>query len=205
MTAAPPNPLDRCVSDAAAVAPIGNRDDKQQQQQQQQPPRRARAIHAAAHSRPNPLDKLSASMAASGSSDLGAAARVLGLICVASSVSVRLGCRLIDVLFQPSSSSFSSSSSSASDEAGLLDASPAQVAAEALVSFFLIDLISGIFHVALDHADPGPLLRHVVRTSRDAVHETRSADWRYGASSAWRQVVWNFQSHHCAPFPEHDD
>lgn len=136
----------------------------------------------------NPLDRLDAPPSA-----LWPATKLIVLVYLASSAVVRLACSFLDHVFPTASAGT------------LMDASPLQLAVEAILSIFLIDLISGIFHVALDHSDPGPLLRYVIRTSREAVYETRDTDWRYSASGPWRTAIWNFQNHHNAPFPEHDD
>ena len=81
----------------------------------------------------------------------------------------------------------------------------ARLAAEAAAAVLLVDLVSGILHLVLDYCDPGPALRSLVARSKDAVHRTRGSDARYRAAGPWQQLVWNFQSHHAAPFPEHDD
>lgn len=79
------------------------------------------------------------------------------------------------------------------------------VVVELLVSIYLVDVVSGVFHAALDYSDCGARLRHVIPKSKEAVHRTRQIDRRYEASDAWSQTIWNFQAHHYAPFPEHDD
>ena len=79
-----------------------------------------------------------------------------------------------------------------------------QLVAEALGAIFLIDLISGVLHAALDYSDTGERLRHVIPASKAEVHHTRESN-AYRRSSAWSQAVWNFQAHHFAPFPEHDN
>ena len=80
-----------------------------------------------------------------------------------------------------------------------------QLAAESAAAVLLVDLVSGILHLVLDYCDPRPALRSLVVRFKDAVHRTREDDARYRASGPWQQFVWNFQSHHAAPFPEHDD
>ena len=80
-----------------------------------------------------------------------------------------------------------------------------RVLGEMVAAVFLVDLISGILHLILDYADTGPLLRHTIALSYDEVHEIRRSSWRFHQSSLWLQTVWNFQSHHCAPYPEHDN
>jgi hypothetical protein len=77
--------------------------------------------------------------------------------------------------------------------------------AEVTAALFLVDFVSGVFHAALDYSDCGSLLRHLIPTSKEMVHHARKTDRRYEASSAWSQAIWNFQAHHYAPFPEHDD
>ena len=79
-----------------------------------------------------------------------------------------------------------------------------RLVAEVVCSVFGIDLVSGIYHATFDYADPGPYLRHVAVESKEAVHATRATDRRYHISGVWMQLVWNFQVHHFAPFPEHD-
>ena len=81
----------------------------------------------------------------------------------------------------------------------------AQLAVEVAAAVLLVDLVSGILHLVLDYCDPGPRLRNLVVRSKEAVHHTREKDTRYRSSGPWQQVVWNFQAHHAAPFPEHDD
>lgn len=76
---------------------------------------------------------------------------------------------------------------------------------ELLAAMYLVDLISGILHVTLDYCDCGPALRSITAKSKEDVHRVRRFDPRFAKSGAWHQAVWNFQVHHHAPFPEHDD
>ena len=67
---------------------------------------------------------------------------------------------------------------------------------ELLCAVYGVDLVSGIYHATFDFADPGPHLRHVIVSSKEAVHQVREHDLRYRVSGAWMQLVWNFQAHH---------
>ena len=80
-----------------------------------------------------------------------------------------------------------------------------RVASELCSSIFLIDLISGILHASLDYANTGDRLRELIPTSKEAVHRVRRSHPAFHRSSAWAQVIWNFQAHHFAPYPEHDN
>ena len=80
-----------------------------------------------------------------------------------------------------------------------------RVAVELCTSMYLVDLISGIVHASLDFADTGDRLRKVIPRSKAEVHHIRRSSPAFMRSSALSQAVWNFQAHHFACYPEHDD
>lgn len=106
-------------------------------------------------------------------------------ICACSTFAVRCACCLIDVAPWPYHS--------------------VRLAGEVVAALYLTDLVSGIFHVTLDFADVGLHLRHTLGRTRAQVHAIRRLDPRFRVSSTWNQLVWNFQVHHAAPYPEHDN
>lgn len=108
-------------------------------------------------------------------------------ICAASTLAVRIACLLLEA-WVPPTAPFA-----------------VQLLVEVATSIFLIDLISGIFHASLDFADPGLRLREVIPSSKAEVHQVRRGSMAFLRSNAWNQAVWNFQAHHFAPYPEHDD
>ena len=140
------------------------------------PPSTRRIFSALDRLQPLPSDRNPSSIVA-----------VPAFICVMSTLAVRTACTLLDQLL-PSS------------PIGTL-----RLVAELATSIFLIDFVSGVLHAALDFSDPGHRLRHLIPKSKAAVHTARRTDPAFAQSSAWAQAVWNFQAHHYAPYPEHDN
>ena len=132
----------------------------------------------------NPLDRLASSSSTS-SSIPPAAIHVPLFIGACSTIAVHASCAVLDLVPWPNLA--------------------CRVAADIFAGIYLLDFVSGVFHATLDYSDVGEPLRTVVRRTFEEVHETRKHDLRYLASPPWLQVVWNFQAHHAAPFPEHDD